>query len=69
MAKNKDQLAFPAFDSKGECLDDSIGLSKMEYAVIKILAGIAASPFERQESEMVEKAINMANEMFNQLDN
>jgi len=67
MAENKNNLAFPVFDNKGECLNGSEGLSKMEYAVIKILAGISASPIERQDSEMVEKSIKIANEMFNQL--
>lgn len=68
MAKNKDTLAFPVADSKGECLNGSEGLSKIEYAVIKILAGLAASSIERQGSEMVSISIEIVNEMFYQLD-
>lgn len=69
MAKNENNLAFPVADSKGECLNGSEGLTKLEYAAIKILSGINASPFDMQEPEKVKRSIEMAKELFKQLEN
>lgn len=74
----EEQPAFPAMDMNSYQGIDRLelrheGLSKREYATIKILAGLVseydfdAENFERKD--YVSEAIQLSNEMFDQLDN
>ena len=61
--QNRDQPAYPI---SGESYPFDTGLSKKELAVIKLTAAMLISPLK--QSETVDYAIKMADEIFDKLE-
>ncbi len=62
---NQNDTIFPGFDAEGFKLD---GLTKREYAAIKIMAGLAAFPETLDTSDAADIAVTWTDALFKELE-